>query len=299
MKRQIPLKKAILSILYSMITVTSIASIALFIYLYILKQRENDPSYNIEIIIQTGPKKEALSSAYLAELMHLAGDEKTNLYKFRTSRAEKQLLTSPLIKKAKVKKIFPDTVFVDYTARLPMALLYDYPNTAVDEEGFIFPISPFFTPKKLPEVYLGLMPFGYTEDEFGAKGGNWNESIKGSEANLAFNIINLFSEHKDIELLRVDVSNAFSDSWGRREVVLVINDVDYASIDDRLVTLFFPRILRLGTQNYAEDIKKYCLFKDVLKDEAKKKIDLKNAGNIVKFPGLIIDLRIQDLAYVR
>jgi hypothetical protein len=103
----------------------------------------------------------------------------------------------------------------------------------------------------------------------------------------------------DVELLRVDVSNAFSDSWGRREVVLVINDRELYMQDDKLVTLVFPRILRLSTQNYEEDLKKYSLIKDTLKVSSIEKVDLKNAKNIVKLPGLIVDLRIQDLAYVR
>lgn len=298
MKKHIPLKKALLLIFYSMLAVGSLGGIALFIYLHILEQRQEDPNYNIEIIIQTGPKKEALSSAYLAELMDLAGDEKTNLYKFSISKARRSLLSSPLIKQAQVKKIFPNTVFVDYTARLPMALLYDYPNMAIDEEGYVFPISPFFTPKKLPEIYLGLMPFGYAEDELGAKGASWNQAVKGDEAKLAFNIINLFSDLNSIELLRVDVSNAFSDSWGRREIVLIVNDIDHVINDERLSTLVFPRILRLSTQNYEQDLNTYFLFKDRLMQEAKEKVDLKNSKSIVKFPGLIVDLRIQDLAYV-
>jgi cell division septal protein FtsQ len=299
MRKYLPLKKAFLSIFYSIIIVLAIGSVTLFMYLKVLENRKVDASYNIDVIVQTGPKKEALSSAYLAELMNLAGDEKTNLYKFNTAKARKALIASPLIKKASVKKIFPNTVFVDYTARLPMALLYDYPNTAIDDEGYVFPISPFFTPKKLPEIYLGLMPFGFKDDEFGAKGASWNEPVKGDEVRLAYSIIALFNMITDVELLRVDVSNAFSDSWGRREVVLVINDRELYMQDDKLVTLVFPRILRLSTQNYEEDLKKYSLIKDTLKVSSIEKVDLKNAKNIVKLPGLIVDLRIQDLAYVR
>ena len=63
---------------------------------------------------------------------------------------------SPLIKKASIKKIPPGTLYIEYQMRVPLAYLGDYTNTALDEEGYLFPFSPFFTPKKLPIIYLGL-----------------------------------------------------------------------------------------------------------------------------------------------
>lgn len=272
-----------------MLIVGAIASVALISYRLVLNARLHDKDYDIDIIVQTGPKVEALSTAYLAELMDLCIDVKTNSYAFDSKKAERKLLASPLIKRAKVTKVYPNTVFVDYTVREPKAMLYDYLNCAIDEEGYLFPLSPFFTPKKLPEIYLGLLPFGQ-EDEFGKKGGSFNKPLDLGEIKLAFSIIDHF-EKSPLRLLRVDVSNAFSDSWGRREIVLVIEDVDGS--------YRFSRILRLITQNYEDDLQRYTLIRTKLIEDALAKMDLNERKTIIKGPGLIIDLRIQDLAYVR
>jgi hypothetical protein len=299
MKRDISPKKAFFQILVSVIIVLSLATLGIIIYKYVLELKKQNTDYNIEAILQTGPTKEALSSQYLAELMDLSGDEKCNIYCFSTQAAKKKLLTSPLIKRAYVKKIYPSTIYVDYTARFPSALLYDYLNTAIDDEGYIFPITPFFTPKKLPEVNLGLMPFGYEEDEYGTKGASWNEPIKSEKVKLAFAIIDLFTNQTDIELLRVDVSSAFSDSWGRREIVLVINDTNHLNHEDKMITFVFPRILRLNASTYEESLAKYYIIRSHLMNEAIKSITLKSCPSKCKMQGLILDLRIEDLAYVQ
>ena len=66
-----------------------------------------DPAYTIRAIIQTGPQKEALKTVYLAELMGLSFDQPKNLYLFDEKKAEHNLLNSPLIESAKVKKKKP------------------------------------------------------------------------------------------------------------------------------------------------------------------------------------------------
>jgi hypothetical protein len=126
-----------------------------FLFSFFKQRRLHNPKYDIQIIIQTGPEKEALKSIYLAELMHLSVDQKTNIYAFDVQEAEKNLLKSPLIESAKVKKYPPNVIYVDYTVRRPLAWIYDHKNIAVDKNGYLFPISPFFPPKNIAEIYLG------------------------------------------------------------------------------------------------------------------------------------------------
>jgi cell division septal protein FtsQ len=100
--------------------------------------------------VQTGPQKEILTTTYLAELINIAADPPTPIAYFNPQLAEKRLLASPVIKEAKVELIEPDTIYIDYTVRQPWALLRDFENTAIDEFGYPFPISPFSPPKNLP-----------------------------------------------------------------------------------------------------------------------------------------------------
>lgn len=297
MNRRLPLKTSLFWIVLSSIMVVVGFFSFRFLYEYIMQKRAENPEYEIAVLVQTGPKKEALSTHCLAELMGLSGDKKVNLYKFSTRLAEKALLSSPLIKSASVTKIYPHSIYVDYTARQPIAILYDYVNTAIDQDGYIFPLVPFFTPKKLPEIYLGLMPFGF-DDEFGLKGAVWHEPVKSEEVKLAYEIIETFARLQDIELMRVDVSNAYADSWGRREVVLVIKDIEHRMQDNEWITYEFPRLLRIGYQTASADIQKYLTIRLYLINQAIKNVTRDAGVCKIKMPGTTIDLRIDKLAYV-
>src|SRR5579872_2269935 len=119
-------------------------------------ERLRSPAYRISAIIQTGPEKEALKTAYLAELLGLSADWPTQLYALNVKKAENLLLASPLISSAKVQRLSPSTLYIDYEVRKPVAWLADFNNTAIDAEGHLFPVDPFFPPKRLPELYLGV-----------------------------------------------------------------------------------------------------------------------------------------------
>jgi hypothetical protein len=137
-----------------------------------------------------------------------------------------------VIKDAKVKLIEPDTIYVDYTVRQPLAWLYDFENIALDEEGVPFPVSPFFTPKKLPEVYLGIRNF------------YWNRPLKERSAQLALTILQLLSR-LSLNVKRLDVSKAYLPSLGRREVVLILDEQG------------FTKTLRLTPKNFAQELGNY------------------------------------------
>ena len=146
--------------------------------------------------------------------------------------AQKRLLSCPLIKEAKVKLTSPETVYVDYTVRQPIAWLYDFENIALDEEGYPFPVSPFFTPKRLPEVYLGIRNF------------YWGRPLKERNAELALTILQLLNR-LSLQVKRLDVSKAFLPSLGRREVVLILEEQG------------FTKSLRLTPKNVAQELGNY------------------------------------------
>jgi len=150
------LKQSLCWIIASVVVITGPISLIIWYTHNLYRERQKDPSFNVVAIVQKSVDKEEIKTEFLAELMGLSYDKPTNLYRFNAAHAQKMLCDFPPIKEAKVKKIWPGTVFVEYTLKKPIAYLADYSNTAVDERGVIFPVKPFIAPKKLPQVYMGL-----------------------------------------------------------------------------------------------------------------------------------------------
>jgi hypothetical protein len=249
------LKKAVLIIFMSVVLVSGSAAVAIFYYKNLLHTKKDDSKYTITKIIQTGTQKEALRTSYLAELMGLSVDNPTNLYSFNVHVARENLLNSPVIKHADVQLVLPDTVYVDYTVRKPIAILRDVTNAAVDDEGYIFPIAPFFTPKKLPEVYYDL---GLSDDMlqrvFGLQ-------LKGKKTDLFMELL----ERPELEWVSwIDVSRAYSENYGKRQIVVTIKN----------------RTLRLTAQNYVQELRRYLFLRKYLHADS------------------VIDFRVSDIAYV-
>lgn len=183
-------------------------------------------------IVQTGPQREALKTTYLAELLKISADRPVTASSFNLKEAERRLLSCPLIKAAKINLTAPDTVYVDYTVRQPLAWLFDFENIALDEEGYPFPVSPFFTPKKLPEIYLGIRNF------------YWGRPLKDKKAELALTLLQLL-HRLSLQVKRLDTSKAFETSLGRREVVLILDEQG------------FTKALRLTPKNFAQELGNY------------------------------------------
>jgi len=203
------------------------------------RKKRTDSSYFLSRIVQTGPQKEALPTIYLAELMNLSADRPIHYGYFDPFLAEKKLRACPVIKEAQVHLVQPDTVYVDYTVRQPLAWLYDFENTAIDEEGTPFPVTPFFTPKNLPEIYLGL-------DQI-----TWNSPLEGKGIELALTLLKILAEVR-LPVRRLDLSHAFAPSLGQREIVLITEDHG------------FSRTLRFSLKNYAQELGNYLTLKSRL-----------------------------------
>jgi len=261
--------------------------------------RQNDPAYRITALVQTSSEKEPLKTAYLAELLGLSINNPANLYAFDIRAAEKKLLASPLIQKAKVSRRPPNALYIDYEVRRPVAILADYQNVAIDREGYLFPLAPFFSPKELPEIYLGIPSFGEPEDSFGRSGGRWQTPLKNRYLNLAFEVLQTLqgsSWSEGIRIKRIDVSNAYAPTLGVREIVLLTEEELLFTQNGRSVRCTFPKILRLASKEYAQQLFNFFAYrKQMMEDYRKQLTSLPENG---RFAPRIVDLRIPQLAFV-
>jgi hypothetical protein len=296
-KDKLPLNKALFWILLSTLFVTGTAGLGLLYFQYIKEMHAQDDTYRIVAIVQTTPEPEALKTVYLAELLDLSIDQPSNLYRFNTKEARRKLLASPLIKEAHVKKIRPGTVYVDYLVRRPIAFLTDYTNTVMDNEGVLFPYKPFFTPKKLPEVYLGIQhPIEQTQLDL------WGRAVHGKQMELALSLLQFFNTEYCSEtccLRRIDVSKAYAPSCGQRQIVVVLEDQLTKESNDHSITVLCPHILRLNTDTYLQGVANYALLQDHLRQQKDPELQIEGPlPDIVRQEAKIFDLRLSQLAFI-
>lgn len=289
MKKKLSLTQSLVWILFSAIVVNAMAFSGIQGWKYWKKKRGENNNVPFKAIVQTGLQKEALPSNYLAELLSLSCDKPTLSKSFDLKKAKKKLLTSPVIKEVEVKITEPGILYIDYTIRQPLAFLMDFKNVALDQEKVPFPIAPFYTPKKLPQVYLGW------EEEI-----QWNCPIKGEKIDLAYRLLEILCSPIVDELFHVeviDVSKAFEKSLGSREIVLTITDELYVIEEGREVRITLPRLLRLSAKKYAQELANYLKLREELLEKEKSKLSELNEDFCC--PVKIIDFRIPELAFIQ
>lgn len=196
---KIPISRALILIFLSVIVISGPAFLGLLYYQSLMIARGENDLYQVRSIIASDP---TLPSTYLAELLGLP----ENLYRLKRQEMERRLLASPLIKTAKVKKVLPDKLQIDYTARKPVALLADFENVAIDNEGYSFPCTPFFSAENLPSFYLGDVTHFHTA-------------------------LDLMALIEDLEAL--DLSRMAHESMGKREIIAVVQGNIYLRLNKR------------------------------------------------------------------
>ncbi len=254
----------------------------------LVQKRKTNHKRIVSYIVQTGPQKEALLSDYLAQLLNLSADRPVSFSSLDCKESERKLLKSPVISEALVRKIKPNMIYIDYTVKKPAVKAGDFVNAAFDREGALIPVHPFFSPKKMTEIYLGES--GLRESfpvAYGSK-------IRGYHIDLAFSVLDLLSEKgKDLFFVkRIDVAEAESPGLGRREIVVWIENELYSNgVDIPNVSSHF---LRLTPKRYTEEICNYLKLREHLLEAEKQEQD--SHSKILK--DKVIDLRLPQLAFI-
>lgn len=256
--------------------------------------RARDPTTHIQAIIQTGPSREQLKTSYLAELMGLSLDHPQSLVTFDLNKAEARLKQCPLISEVTVEKLPPHTLYIDYTVRTPLARLGDYDNVALDRSGALFPLTPFLTPKDLPEFYLGLPPF--------LECASWQRPLHDRGFTLALKIYDFLASlswREGFRVKRIDVSNAWAPSLGHREIVLFLDDDLLLNLTHHHLIAHFPKILRLPGKHWEGQLNSFLVLRRQMAQDYERQLRAHPPkSREVSFAPRTIDLRIQKIAYV-
>ena len=161
------------------------------------KERQaQDSRYLLQAILVKSLSEDRVPPAMIAEWLNLSVKRPINLYAFPLKLAQKRIEAQAPVKRATVSIVWPSTLQVEIELRRPVALIGNRTNTAIDEEGVVFPLVPFYTPKRLPLLFLG----------------------EGSHFLLAKEILNACPE----PVLALDLEKCEASSCGEREIVLTL-----------------------------------------------------------------------------
>lgn len=285
MKKKLSLTLSLFIIIGSTLCVSGSCYVIYFAKVKWQRHKVENPDYFITSLIQTGPQEEKLPFTYLADLLDLSTDRPKSLYAVKPKEEEKKLLRSPLIKKARVKKVFPKTLYVDITLRYPIAKIEDFENVALDEEGIIFPL---LKDRSLPKIYFGM-------DQVLL--GNKIEEKKWQKAQ---ELLMLFQHYPFLQLQMIDLSKSQEKSLGKREIVIFLMDEMEMDLFGKKISLRFPKYLRMGEKNYSQQLANFLVLRDKIHQDYRKQIRrLGVRQKNITFAPKIIDMRIGELAFVQ
>lgn len=216
--------KALLIIAVSALLVSGSAAAFVLFFHFQRALNRNPENHHIKSVVQTAERFEALPTLALEEMLNLSIDKPVNIEDFDIEDAKKQLLASHIFKHVEIKKIVPSTLYIDYSLKEPIGYLGEISNTFIDREGSVFPAFPYFTPKKLPEIFLGKTQPDKKQIDV---------------------IATLFAELKGVSLLSLDLRFMEENSLGRREIIVTLK------VHKAL------RTLRLNPDHFAEQIRHY------------------------------------------
>jgi hypothetical protein len=132
----------------------------------------------------------------------------------------------------------------------------------MDAEGVLFPFHPFFSPKRLPSLVLGLKK----EDIV------WGKKVESRKRFLAFQVLSELESKKSLLMpVKIDVSKADAPSLGQRQIVVVVSSLR----KERESTLI------LNAEHFAEGIDRYETLLNLPLDSFQ-----------------VVDLRLDQLAYL-
>lgn len=243
-------KKVFLILMISSLLISGGSSLVYLCYRYAPHPTETGSP--IQAIIHKNSSSSTMSAhlpaSYLAEVLGLSVDQPTFLNQVHLETAKQHLLETAIIKNAELKLLSPNTLWIEYQTRIPYAYLQDYSNTALDPEGVLFPYAPYYSPRRLPQIYLGdLRP------EVA-----WGSRLPQEIVDLVQNCIALLGEEN---LVFLDLSQIYAPSAGRREIVI--------SLKENI-------LIRLSSKNYQKQLKYYLLLqRTVLKKGEAHIIDLR------------------------
>lgn len=193
-------------------------------YKHLMQKKRLDPIYIVTTIESKTEGDEILRPEIIAEWLNLSVERKVNLYAIDLRKAAALLKKQMIVRKVAVTRKPPSVLAIEAEIRKPVAFVGERSNIALDKEGNVFPFHPFYTPKKLPKLYIG----------------------KKENFTIAQKVLEWFIEKGLLESVdSIDVRSAKALSLGEREVVVVISG-RYGRLNPEALDEGLERFMRLS-----------------------------------------------------
>lgn len=190
--------------------------------------RQSDERFLIKRLAVRPVTADRLPLSVLSELLEVDGQKPLSLFAISTDQARCRLMRCPALADARVWKLLPGTLGVEYMLRTPVATLAGLKNVGIDEDGKLFFLFPLYAPKRLPTLVLPLKPVK-TLSEGQKAVRNLHETA------IALKLLERLNEiggPRHMVVDSIDVTNMPHPNVFRREVVVVVSSL--FSKDQRL-----------------------------------------------------------------
>lgn len=245
-----------------LIIVVSCCVISLPAYLFLFGEKKYEATI-LTTLIQKTPTVNALSPRFFSNYLGLRPQGRNiAIRKLDIQKINKKLKAFPIFKTIEAEFTKEGQLLVNYHLRNPHFSLKDYTNCGVDEEGFIIPLTSFYTPKKLPQIYLGLEELSFT---------------KSHDTQIANQIIDFFRKNRldQLTVSLIDLSKTNRMLKSHKEVIVIIEFLDK------------KHYLRIHPENVDKALARYI---SLFKEPSVKSIIFNNC---------IFDGRIQKFATIK
>ncbi len=177
-----------------------------------------------------------MSPRFFSDYLKLAPRGK--LLKIKTldhNSIQKKLLEFPVFQSILSDVTEQGDLVVSYQLRKPLFRVHDYNNCGLDQQGYIIPLAPFYSPKNLPKIYLGLKTLSWSRVD---------------EIDKACQVLNFFNQKSQevFKVAMIDISTLQDPRVYRREVIvtLIVRDqTHYLRINSLFIEKALQRYVRL------------------------------------------------------
>jgi len=187
----------------------SLCVICLPVYLILFGKKETSPLY-LKTIVQKTTTIESLSPRFFSDYLGLSPKGRSlHIQNLDIRKIQKKLSEFPIFEKVQSEFTPQGELLVSYELRRPLFSLLDFSNCGLDSLGFFIPMAPYYSPKKLASIFLGI------------KNLEWNKAYDIKEA---VEILNFFSPYlsEDFNIKLIDLSHLKESIPARREIIVTI-----------------------------------------------------------------------------
>ncbi len=140
----------------------SVCVVCLPAYLWLYGEKKTY-ALTLTTLVQKTPTRTYLSPRFFSDYLALSPKgQKITLSLLDVKKIEKKLAAFPLFAHIEAKISNSGELILSYELREPRFFLGDFSDLGLDKGGRVIPLKPFFSPKILPCVWLGLHKIDWT-----------------------------------------------------------------------------------------------------------------------------------------